>query len=236
MRLVFAAAMVTTFLASSVATADVIVQQERRTGGAQNGEGGLTSTQDNRNPPLAPNSRSADDFTLPGTAPSWTNFTFVFQVAFQTFSSPFSDVRFELRNDNGGVPADDPFFEIMDYDSFVNTGDFLLGTFPIYELTFTAPSLSLPGSGTFWASPVGYPDSQGQIQMFWPAAPYENGEQGHFRGADFGFPAWTPYSLVDADGFTADFTMTITADPVPAPGAIALLGLAGLASRRRRRA
>ena len=47
-------------------------------------------------------------------------------------------------------------------------------------------------------------------------------------GDTFGFAAFT------ADGAFGDSTVTLT-NFVPAPGAVALLGLAGVAGRRRRR-
>lgn len=118
-----------------------------------------------------------------------------------------------------------------------------------YEINFTA-------QGASWRSELvlSVNDSVNFVGGYWDAAPSNLGSSGNFIGSgNFatapGGSDGGPFVLTTGDLFVTIYdtfndsgidaivnsgTITITYTPIPAPGALALLGLAGVAARRRR--
>ena len=95
------------------------------------------------------------------------------------------------------------------------------------------------GPGTFWLGLTPYVDFTIYGQEFHQAAPIM-GDNTAWRnpGGAFGYGTdWTYAYVVDTSGVwqdAFDAAILIEGTIVPAPGVLALLGLAGLARRRRR--
>ncbi|MGI9014888.1 MAG: hypothetical protein ACR2GY_11665 [Phycisphaerales bacterium] len=178
-------------------------------------------------------SRAADDVMSTG----WTNLTISFYLAQR--SELFADFYFEIYADNGGRPADDVALTMNGAWTAEDTGE-SLGGGPVFLVTFVLDPSFVLDAGRWWLSPVGVGDgTSDNITSNWATA--DNGNlngtfTGHFRSEFFGFPDWTP--TTDIDGFerNTNFAMNIMGNEIPAPGALALLGAAGLVARRRRRA
>jgi MYXO-CTERM domain-containing protein len=83
---------------------------------------------------------------------------------------------------------------------------------------------------------VNRPFGGGGGQWYWNTSATTNGSVGLWQNPGGGFGAGTglqPNGALNG-GNSADWAWTLEGDKVPAPGALALLGLAGLAGRRRR--
>ncbi|MDY7108591.1 MAG: hypothetical protein SYC29_08130 [Planctomycetota bacterium] len=101
---------------------------------------------------------------------------------------------------------------------------------PEVKYTVDLPDVNL-GAGTYWVSL----QPQGTVDNFFHLTSAAgqgnlNGEQTYVSYPDLGAPMWTP----GYDQFAEYYDVTFQLYGVPAPGALALLGLAGLVSRRRR--
>jgi len=134
-------------------------------------------------------------------------------------------LRYYLYADNSGAPG-----------SMVASGDAsigstsLVGTHPFgWEFTAVEFSLEAPvvldGSTRFWFGVVLNDDMQDGEVVNW--ASVDTRKFNASRRSNQGTGAWTTNSR--------DFSFELTGEPIPAPGALAALGLGGLAAARRRR-
>jgi MYXO-CTERM domain-containing protein len=112
-------------------------------------------------------------------------------------------------------------------------------------VTFDGLALTASGlnenvaAGAYWIGLTPQADFGTSGQRFLEAGVNVVGDVAAYRnpGGSFGLPAgtgWGPAS--DISPAFRDVAMQITGKAVPTPGALALLGLAGVAARRRRRA
>jgi uncharacterized protein (TIGR03382 family) len=102
-----------------------------------------------------------------------------------------------------------------------------------------ASGLNIPVSGANWVGLTAVGAFGAVGQEFHLNGVTSSGDVDAYRnpGGSFGLPAGTNWGpMTDNNPDYRDISMTIEGEIIPAPGAIALLGLAGLASRRRRRA
>lgn len=165
----------------------------------------------------------ADDFFLGGDTPLGT-----LTAYFLTDPTvPLNEWQANFYQDGAGMPGS--LVTQFTNGTATDTGQTAFG-FDVVEVTFDLGGFNLAG-GTNWVSVQGVGNGAGRA--FWGTANTDNtnGSQIYFRSDFFGVPDWVPGS--DIFGGVHDVAMTLTA--VPTPGALALLGLAGLAARRRRR-
>lgn len=150
-------------------------------------------------------SRTADDFQLPSSCPSYT--VSEIRVTMLTDSaSPDAYIELYDHSGNGG-PVNAPAFVSYPSTSKVDLGWDING-FQAYEYTIPTPGLSL-SPGYYWLAAVGIPDGFGLDNAFFATA--GNGviqlDQGYFLSTEFGYPTWTP--LIDFLGFASDFAFDI---------------------------
>ena len=147
-----------------------------------------------------------------------------------------------------GSPVDPLAFQISFYDDlndcpgnllYTETTANLSGTFVGIDnngsenfeySTYLADPLLTAADTKYWISVQGiinFPPQYG-----WSGKTTIYGDDVEFRSEYFGFPDWVDGSTVFGTEYDVVFWLTGTI--VPAPGALALLGLAGLARRRRR--
>ncbi|MDY7108263.1 MAG: hypothetical protein SYC29_06460 [Planctomycetota bacterium] len=132
----------------------------------------------------------------------------------------------------GSLPtgADDPTGGSVVSVSAVEQGD------ATWKITADGLNLNLP-AGDYWVGLTPIVDFATGGQEFHRPAPIV-GENNAFRnpGGGFGFgPDWVRAYTVDGTGEWQDqWEASILIEGVPTPGALALLGLAGLVQRRRR--
>jgi hypothetical protein len=174
-------------------------------------------------------SRSADDFSVAGGPWNITKLTAVMLTQLPTAPS---SATFEIYTDTGAGPTNGaPSFTLA------ATGATQVGSaFGFKAVEFTVgdgvtPLFQVGANSTSWLSIFG----NGGLAYF---ATYNyggtpNGSVGYFKSAGFGVPNWAPNTGQGAD-FT-DFAMAVEGTVVPAPSALALLGLGGLVAGRRRR-
>jgi MYXO-CTERM domain-containing protein len=100
-----------------------------------------------------------------------------------------------------------------------------------------ASGLNIPVSGAMWVGLTAVGDFGAVGQEFHLCGTSVSGDPDAYRnpGGSFGLPAGTNWGDMTSGAGYRDIAMTIEG-VVPAPGAMALLGLAGIAARRRRRA
>jgi uncharacterized protein (TIGR03382 family) len=179
----------------------------------------------------------ADDFILGDEYPLWNvedaHFEYIWYNGNGMGYIDMVEVLF--YEDTGAGPALTPMANSPGPSPVVNeqmTGNFYFSRESIaYDVEFDCVELE-PGV-TYWVSltPMDCPENgfwltsaAGQANIF--------GQQAYVSMPDVGYPKWTP-------GFSAfgeyyDLNFYLTGYGIPAPGALALLGLAGLVSRRRR--
>ena len=106
------------------------------------------------------------------------------------------------------------------------------------ELQITADNLDLDlTAGTYWVGLTPMADFGPMDQEFHLPAPIVNDNNAWRNpGNAFGFGTdWIYAYVVDDEGLWEDtWEASLLIEGIPAPGALALLGLAGLVSRRRR--
>jgi hypothetical protein len=143
--------------------------------------------------------------------------------------------RVGIMVDTGSGPDPNPGSWI--YDGVVPlVNEVLTGAYyfsrPEVQYTMDLPDIAVNGGETYWVTiqPQGTLDNFFQLTS---AAGQGNiiGSQIYVSYPDLGSPMWTPgYPAQFADYYDVTFQLY----GVPAPGALALLGLAGLLGRRRR--
>jgi hypothetical protein len=117
----------------------------------------------------------------------------------------------------GGAPVSTMFFDIGDYFS---AGAFTDGIGTASGFTVDSTNFGFFVDGSIVAGPFGLDDSV-EGELFGQASISTNG------GSDIG--------VYGIDGFRIDWNMSVVAAPLPAGGAMGLVGLACVAGRRRRR-
>lgn len=103
------------------------------------------------------------------------------------------------------------------------------------DLQFDLTGVTL-GAGTYWLTAWVDRPFTGGGQWFWAEAGTANGSESFFHnpGGGFGFGT-NPTAGTAIFGAPSDLAFTLSGDVVPAPSALALLGLGGLVAGRRRR-
>lgn len=103
------------------------------------------------------------------------------------------------------------------------------------NLQFDLTGVTL-GAGTYWLTAWVDRPFTGGGQWFWAEATTSNGSESIFHnpGGGFGFGT-NPTAGSAIFGAPSDLAFTLSGDVVPAPSALALLGLGGLVAGRRRR-
>jgi MYXO-CTERM domain-containing protein len=171
-----------------------------------------------------PAQRVADDFSL-GAGTTIRSLTFWGGYFPHQASIPDDDFTLTLYSDGGGIPGGVIHSTSLSALSRTDTGIDLFGTDEyIYNANLTTP-VAVSGSTTYFLSIT------------------NNTGLGAF-GASWFWETGTGHGLLtfSADGggtwsaFGGDQAFILSSKAVPAPGAIALLGLVGLVSRRRRSA
>ncbi|MCH8316189.1 MAG: PEP-CTERM sorting domain-containing protein [Planctomycetes bacterium] len=99
---------------------------------------------------------------------------------------------------------------------------------------------NIPVGADFYVGLIDIQTGLDEIIRFPASLDTDSGTQGRswawFGGADLAEPGAGDHTIGTIDSFGLPGNWLIRATGVPAPGALALLGLAGLAARRRRRA
>ncbi|MCL4209246.1 MAG: hypothetical protein HRU76_12920 [Phycisphaeraceae bacterium] len=169
----------------------------------------------------SPAQRIADNFV---SQASWNIEYMSFWGGYFPNNTPVTDAfTIEFRADNGGLPG--AVVHTTTPASLVRTatGIVIFGVDEYrYDVVLAAP-VSL-GAGTFWVSVTNSTNFGSSSSWFWETSS-AGGNQG----------SWSPDSGGTWNGLPNDLSM-ILGGSVPAPGALALLGAAGLVARRRRRA
>jgi len=143
------------------------------------------------------------------------------------------DWRVEIWPDAGGMPgafANGPLWSESYSAAEVNeTYVYDNGSSYFFEYSVDVHDPFLANAGeTYWLSVIGvgaFPPQSG-----WSTSENGNGQQVYFKSTYFGYPDWVAGNVVFGVEYETAFRLT----GVPTPGALALLGLAGLVSRRRR--
>ena len=221
-----ALAFVATLAFASFASADLIFDNGLPDGsnGLSNFQGTLSGTPYDR--------MLADDFVLGGNATLQQAVMSGVWYAGGGLGQTAS-LRVSFIPDVGGVPDANMgnwiYDGVIGLNNEVLTGAQYFGR-PEVQYTVDLPDVGL-GAGTYWVSlqPQGTLDNffhltsaTGQGNLF--------GQQVHLSYPDMGYPMWTPGYTVFVEYHDVNFQLY----GIPAPGALALLGLAGLVSRRRR--
>ena len=116
-----------------------------------------------------------------------------------------------------------------------HTGTMVSGVQVGNDLVFNLTGITL-GAGTYWVSAEVERPFAGGGQWYWGSSSTTNGSTGLYQNPGGGFGVGTGVISNGAfnGGVATDMAFTLQGDKVPAPGAIALIGLAGLMGRRRR--
>ena len=179
----------------------------------------------------------ADDFVLGPDFDAWyvTDAHFSGVWYYSGGVGYITDVLVEFYEDTGAGPAMDPMAVspgvVAVADQYYTGAQYFTRDEVAYDLDFD-PVL-LTSNTTYWVSltPMACPEN-----FFWLTS---NAGQGNIFGQeayawmdDQGIPKWTSSFVPWGEYY--DMSFQLTGYGVPAPGALALFGLAGLARRRRR--
>lgn len=178
----------------------------------------------------------ADDFVLGSDYDAWyvTDAHFSGVWYYGGGVDYITEVLVEFYEDTGAGPALDPMAVspgVVGVADQYYTGSFYFSREEVaYDLEFD-PVL-LASDVTYWVSltPLAAPENFFWLTSAAGANVFGNGCYAWMD--DLGYPKWTPGYDLWGDYF--DMSFYLTGYGVPAPGALALLGLAGLARRRRR--
>ncbi len=137
--------------------------------------------------------------------------------------------RLHIFANTGGLPGggDDPTASaIVNVSYDINTG----------VLSTVGLSMNV-AAGDYWIGITGIGDFGTVGQAFTVGGANVNGQVDSYRnpGGAFNFPAGTGWGSLTDWATLVDINLHIEGDAIPAPGALALLGVAGLVTRRRRR-
>lgn len=185
---------------------------------------------------------AADDFQVSGGGWSVTSISTYMHFVGET---PL-EYRLDIFGDNGGQPG----ALVASFTTTNATFNQIWNGRALFEVNFDLGGLNL-ADGTYWASSVGIgdPGSNDVNNPDWTGVVYwatsnrgnPNGSGASGQLEQFGFTDWTPYTSIwdfvdpDFDGLNRDMAMLIQGTVIPSPGALALIGLAGLLGYSRRR-
>jgi MYXO-CTERM domain-containing protein len=180
---------------------------------------------------------AADDFVLGDEYSSWYVQDLHFEYIWYNGGGMGYVTQAEVLfyEDTGAGPALTPLGISPGISPIVNeqmTGNFYFSRESIaYDIEFD--NVELQSGTTYWVS-VTLQDCPENGFWLTSAAGAGNlfGQEAYVSMPDIGYPKWT--TSTSAFGTPYDLTFQLTGVGVPAPGALALLGLAGLVSRRRR--
>ncbi len=158
---------------------------------------------------------------------------FQFDGFWQFAQTAGTGVRLWLRGDNGGTPGD-----IITELTTTNYNESLTGgtafNRPIARSAMDITGADNIAAGTYWLEwSMEGPAGDNYFHLTSYGSNNLLGEQFWFRYGDFGNELLAGDNLT---GSPVELNFKLFGTVVPTPGALALLGLAGLASRRRRRA
>ncbi len=147
------------------------------------------------------------------------------------------DFRIRIYGDNGSgtAPGADPALYDVVYSSLqCNETPWAGGSAAGYEYNLDLDSSFMAQAGvTYWLS-IQSVTGETSGQWGWAGSYTDNGTHGaSLRSEYFGYPNWTDVAPLLGQSYF-DTLFYLTGTDVPAPGALALLGLAGLVRRRRR--
>lgn len=209
MRLTLSTAALAALAVSSTGLADIIVDQPDAL------EGGIASQV--FDPPFDAYTCSAmDDFTL-ATAYNLTSLT--------------------VYGENGSGSGDDDIAVTVRFLSTPNLGSATVASATGFQsngvLTFDLTGITL-GPGTYWIAAQVQRNFDLGGQWFWRVSTTDNGAQALWQNPGGAFGNGVDPVTIDVLG-QSRWDMAFTLEGVvPAPGAMALFGLCGLAGRRRR--
>lgn len=187
-------------------------------------------------------SQATDDFTLDASY-NITSVTGAF-LGNPGTSPPAHGVLVEFFADINGSPSNSAFAAVLSSMVTVNPfEDIVFGTNTAFvSVNLTGAGITL-GPGTWWMSIQPVDETENGARWRWiqsnalsgNAVHVRNGGVAHGNGYPGGFPIsnWVSADLLPPVG-SGDLAMQIQGTLIPAPGALALLGLASLFGRRRR--
>jgi hypothetical protein len=178
-----------------------------------------------------PFARTADDFI--NFNPKLFLDTIIIRMII-TFPNSPADYGLEMYGGDDapeGDPITFPLLSVTDLGTWNGQDDLHL-----IRLIFDGMD-TFPGGGRLWLSPFAIGNGSGTDRGWWGTAGNGevNGLEGQFNSEHFGVPDWTPISESGILDFPTDFAMRINVTFVPAPGALLLIAMGGLAARSRRR-
>jgi hypothetical protein len=177
-----------------------------------------------------PFARTADDFLVTQSKFFLMSITVEMVVSF-----PNRPISFFLELHAGDAP-NIPIFDAMKATDVLDQGPWNGDTnLHLFVVTYDIGGQNLP-DGRYWVSPYAVGNGSGTDRAWWGTAGngVVNNSEGYFKSEHFGVPDWTPISQSGILDFPTDFAMRIEAT-IPAPGALALLGLGAIVWRRGRR-
>lgn len=197
------------------------------------------------NPNALHDSQAADDFSLAGTYSINT----VTGNFLSTSGFGGEGVLVEFFSNNGGAPSSAPvaqFFATIGNGLSVSSFDNHIGSF--VGITFTVDLASagiVLDEGTWWMSMVAVHETLPSQRYLWARTnAYQEGNEVHVRDGGlahgnglsgvWGINDWTAIGNIGINQ-PGDLSMSIEGTPVPVPGALAAMTIAGLFRNRRRR-
>lgn len=132
------------------------------------------------------------------------------------------DFTIRIFNDDGGVPEDDPFYEVSVGNAVnrVDTGLLILGTFPLYSYSAVVTDVALLAGTTYWLSIVNNTVDDLDDEWYWATSNSAAGDA-QIRVTDDG--VWDPI------GVELAFNLTDDAGIIPEPSTVVMAGVGGLA-------
>ncbi|MEE9130976.1 MAG: choice-of-anchor R domain-containing protein [Phycisphaerales bacterium] len=175
----------------------------------------------------------ADDFILPG-GPGWivenVEMNYIFGGGIWWGASDYR-VTF-YADDAGGGPGTIVSDQVSSSFTETPTGNTFFGRPEVISSIDIAP-VSLAADTTYWMAIQPTATSNGFQLTSATGARNLNGDQVWVRYPKFGFPDYVPGNVVFSEFH--DVVFRLNGEAVPAPGALALLGFAGILGLRRRR-
>ncbi len=180
----------------------------------------------------------ADDFDLGGGAghPGWLvdGFSLSYIWGDGAGLGLFGDFQVEIFQDTGAGPGAVISSQIVPFSDEFLTGDTYFGRPEIRVSAKFAPVALAPDT-TYWISMTPFAPQNGFVLTSHNQDVDNNvvGEGVYIRFPKFGFPDYAPGSGLFGDDH--DISFSLQGEAIPAPGVLALLGVAGLVGVRRRR-
>ncbi|MEE9130971.1 MAG: PEP-CTERM sorting domain-containing protein [Phycisphaerales bacterium] len=179
----------------------------------------------------------ADDFVL-GAGPGWllNGMTYSYIWGDGAGLGLAGDFLLEVfADDAGGGPGTILSSQVVGLAAESLTGAEFFGR-PEIRMSIKFAPVTLAAETTYWIAMTHLDAPQNGFILTSHNQDVDNnvvGEGVYIRFPKFGFPDWAPGAGLFGDDH--DLAFTLQGEVIPAPGAMALLGIAGLAGMRRRR-